>query len=569
MRKWRKMRPDAELGDEGNEDDEEKQELQHDKKDGGDKPMPRRVDLCGTYGCTLPDKHRGLHQFPPDESRRKRSKPDWSQPTRRKSVKFERMPDPTSEPGPEPDGEPEDDFRGDGVEDEDEDEDDVEDEDDEEDAGEHEEGGSARETRALEEKSATTSVRSPRKAAAEATLRVAALAGPRPASSPPSAAATGPATCERCAKAAGGAPPDLLCFARVSERCRAQAGRVTSTARWHHVSMHEHFCHDCVEHYGRGEARRVWQSQQAHGKCSFKELVVRMHLPNWARCMRPECAKWRRLPAHAQPWLLPERWHCSELDALIASGGLGSVPTTAAGLASSMAVSTSASPTFYESGGLAASRSRRRSPPSPLAAAYVVGDSSWAPRGDRGRSWEHRGCDVAEEPAASLPAPPEEPGQLIEWIAGGASEAEVREAVEEARLPWWDLSRKETAAVHSTALETAPSRFVALRNFLLWLWRARRASGWLSRSEALRALGGAGLSRLWYSNMLPLVHSTLERLGEINFGATTRLTLRIPRPAWAASARKTIVVIGAGLAGLGAAEQLRRLGHQVIMLEAH
>jgi NADPH-dependent 2,4-dienoyl-CoA reductase/sulfur reductase-like enzyme len=69
--------------------------------------------------------------------------------------------------------------------------------------------------------------------------------------------------------------------------------------------------------------------------------------------------------------------------------------------------------------------------------------------------------------------------------------------------------------------------------------------------------------------MLPLVHSTLERLGEINFGATTRLTLRIPRPAWAASARKTIVVIGAGLAGLGAAEQLRRLGHQVIMLEAH
>ena len=262
-----------------------------DNKDGGDKPMPRRVDLCGTYGCTLPDKHRGLHQFPPDESRRKRSKPDWSQPTRRKSVKFERMPDPTSEPGPEPDGEPEDDFCGDGVEDEDEDEDDVEDEDDEEDAGEHEEGGSARETRALEEKSETTSVRSPRKAAAEATLRVAALAGPRPASSPPSAAATGPATCERCAKAAGDAPPELLCFARVSERCRAQAGRVTSTARWHHVSVHEHFCHDCVEHYGRGEARRVWQSQQAHGKWLIKpfKLCVCLLLP------LPWWLAWRRL----------------------------------------------------------------------------------------------------------------------------------------------------------------------------------------------------------------------------------------------------------------------------------
>ena len=51
-------------------------------KDGGDKPVPRKVDLCGTYGCTLPDMHRGLHQFPDDERRStKRSKPDSSQPT--------------------------------------------------------------------------------------------------------------------------------------------------------------------------------------------------------------------------------------------------------------------------------------------------------------------------------------------------------------------------------------------------------------------------------------------------------------------------------------------------------
>ena len=108
--------------------------------------MPRRVDLCGTYGCTLPNNHRGLHQFPQDESRRKRAKPDTSS-TGRESVKFDHEPDPTStsEPGPDPDGEPDDDFSGDDVEDEDEDdvededEDDVEDEDNEEDVEEGEE----------------------------------------------------------------------------------------------------------------------------------------------------------------------------------------------------------------------------------------------------------------------------------------------------------------------------------------------------------------------------------------------------------------------------------------------
>lgn len=62
------------------------------------------------------------------------------------------------------------------------------------------------------------------------------------------------------------------------------------------------------------------------------------------------------------------------------------------------------------------------------------------------------------------------------------------------------------------------------------------------------------------------MYSQLERLGLLNFGATTRLTMRLRTPPL--EPRKTIVVVGAGLAGLGAASQLRRFGHRVLILEA-
>ena len=31
-----------------------------------DRPLPPPFKMCGTYGCTLPDRHSGLHKVPPD-----------------------------------------------------------------------------------------------------------------------------------------------------------------------------------------------------------------------------------------------------------------------------------------------------------------------------------------------------------------------------------------------------------------------------------------------------------------------------------------------------------------------
>lgn len=128
-------------------------------------------------------------------------------------------------------------------------------------------------------------------------------------------------TCERCEKTQVSRTP-LKCFASVSEAC-ASSGSCPPGVRWHHVSAHEHFCHQCVEHYGRGEGRRIWRAQQANGRCSLKELVVRLHLPVWMQCSRDDCRKWRPLDHTARqgqtPLELGSGWHCG----LIAMPQLG------------------------------------------------------------------------------------------------------------------------------------------------------------------------------------------------------------------------------------------------------
>ena len=73
------------------------------------------------------------------------------------------------------------------------------------------------------------------------------------------------------------------------------------------------------------------------------------------------------------------------------------------------------------------------------------------------------GCSAAESVYASLQEPDEEPGTPVSFVAGGATVAEVQDAVAEARLPWWDLSRVETAAIRGTSHEARPCRFISIR----------------------------------------------------------------------------------------------------------
>ena len=248
-----------------------------------------------------------------------------------------------------------------------------------------------------------------------------------------------PASCDKCVKILGAFTP-ARCFARVSERCRAHDGYNTGTSRWHHISAHEHFCADCAEHYSRGEARKLWQAEQAFGKCSHKEVVVRLHLPTWAVCTAQGCGKWRPLPPlcvrcevrqEAVDPTYHAEWHCGLAELARGGGDLN--------------------------GGI----------------------------GVRARRKVHASCEHPLDPNAALTEPPEETGLAIPFVVLGARESDVKDAASDARLPWWDLSRLESATLaHHAELSqdmlSHPVRYVALRNLILYKWRENRAAGYVS-----------------------------------------------------------------------------------------
>eukprot|EP00967_Tisochrysis_lutea_P148888 scaffold285162_cov31-Tisochrysis_lutea.AAC.1 len=177
---------------------------------------------------------------------------------------------------------------------------------------------------------------------------------------------------------------------------------------------------------------------------------------------------------------------------------------------------------------------------------------------------------MAEDRAVGLEPPPEEGTDApVPQLVPTADVAPMQAAVLDARLPWWELTTAERIALRGTPAHECPARALALRNLLLLLWRRRRASGRITVPEAARHIAASGLTRVWCTAILPNVYHALRRLGLINVHVGERLCLTIPL-----GARRRplppmrVVVVGAGLAGLAAARQLRSWGHRPIILEA-
>jgi len=128
----------------------------------------------------------------------------------------------------------------------------------------------------------------------------------------------------------------------------------------------------------------------------------------------------------------------------------------------------------------------------------------------------------------------------------------------QSRVPFDKMTQVEAACFPDLVTPMASQKlFLQLRNRILQLWL---------ENPKQQLVAGDCLGRLaqpWDSDkaLVTRIHAFLERHGYINFGIYKRVAPPAP-------VKGKVVVIGAGIAGLAAAQQLRSFGMEVVVVEA-
>ncbi|CAB4063611.1 Lysine-specific histone demethylase 1A,Lysine-specific histone demethylase 1 homolog 2,Lysine-specific histone demethylase 1 homolog 1,Protein FLOWERING LOCUS D,Lysine-specific histone demethylase 1 homolog 3,Possible lysine-specific histone demethylase 1 [Lepeophtheirus salmonis] len=129
----------------------------------------------------------------------------------------------------------------------------------------------------------------------------------------------------------------------------------------------------------------------------------------------------------------------------------------------------------------------------------------------------------------------------------------------QSRVPFDKMTQVEAACfpglLHNLAAQKV---FIKIRNRYLQMW--------LENPKEYLSMSLDRIEPPWNSDvqLVKRVHAFLERHGYINFGIFKREV----RPKTADAPKGKVVIIGAGIAGLAAAQQLKAFGMEVVVLEA-
>ncbi|CAM6091479.1 unnamed protein product [Calypogeia fissa] len=124
-------------------------------------------------------------------------------------------------------------------------------------------------------------------------------------------------------------------------------------------------------------------------------------------------------------------------------------------------------------------------------------------------------------------------------------------------FPRESLTEEEIeAGVVSTVGGLDQANYIVVRNHILARWR-ENVNAWLDQDTVMESI------RSQHRSLVEAAYKFLLTSGYINFGVAPAIKSRIPDE----PTKATVIVIGAGLAGLAAARQLMAFGHRVVVVE--
>ncbi|XP_077209162.1 lysine-specific histone demethylase 2 [Paroedura picta] len=346
-----------------------------------------------------------------------------------------------------------------------------------------------------------------------------------------------------------------VCFASAAERC-AKNGY---TSRWYHLSCGEHFCNECFDHYYRSHKdgyekytawKRIWTSN-GKSEPSPKAFMADQQLPYWVQCTKPECGKWRQLTKEIQlTSQIARTYRCGmKLNNSIKVEG-----SDQCSMPEDLRVAEVSDSWWYSM--LILPPLLKDSVAAPLLSAYYPDCVGMSPS----CTSTHR--SLGESNAVKmehLKTPPTIAGmnkyfwpfyQPNECGKALCVRPDVMELDELYEFP--EYSRD-------------PTMYLALRNLILALWYTNCKEP-LTAQKCTNFIIVRGLVRIRCVRETERILHFMTRKGLINTGI---LSVNPDQPLLPKDYHnKSVIVVGAGPAGLAAARQLHNFGIKVLLLEA-
>uniref|UniRef100_A0A6P8Q5F9 [histone-H3]-N(6),N(6)-dimethyl-L-lysine(4) FAD-dependent demethylase n=1 Tax=Geotrypetes seraphini TaxID=260995 RepID=A0A6P8Q5F9_GEOSA len=349
-----------------------------------------------------------------------------------------------------------------------------------------------------------------------------------------------------------------VCFASAAERC-AKNGY---TSRWYHLSCGEHFCNECFDHYYRSHKdgyekyaswKRIWTGN-GKSEPSPKAFMADQQLPYWVQCTKSECGKWRQLTKEIQ--LTPQMartYRCG----MKPNNSVKNEGPDQCSLPEDMRVCEVSDHRWYSM--LILPPLLKDSPAAPLLSAYYpdcVGMSPSCTSTNRflfepslGKLEHYKGV-ISSPVVAGMNRyfqPFYQPNECGKALCVRPDVMELDELYE---FP--EYSRD-------------PTMYLAMRNLILALWY-KNCKEALTPQACAHHIMVRGLVRIRCVQEVEKILHFMTRKGLVNTGILSARSGQhfLPKEYH----NKSVIVIGAGPAGLAAARQLQNFGIKVMVLEA-